>query len=409
LQLITNHYFCALLTTLQKKLLKPKLLILTSRFPYPLEKGDKLRVFHQIKALSLNYQIVLVALSDIPVSESELSALSPYCSKIEILHLKKWKIYFRIVLNFITGKLPLQVAYFVDNKLCSQVKKRILQENPDHLYCQLIRTSEYIKDCTIPKTLDLMDAFSEGALRRSRDTKGPMHYFWKREARLLREYEQKIATHFNHLSIISKQDGLAIGLNHHSLHVVPNGVDTDFFNKNSLQFKPPTYDIVFVGNMGYHPNIQAATYLVEQLLPKLNFIFPNLKILIAGTRPSPKIQSFANQQITVTGWVEDIRLAYSDAKILVAPLFHGSGQQNKILEAMSMSIPCITTTMVNNAIGATHKEHILIADTADEYVKYIRDLLQQPEKRKRIGDNAQSFVKQNFSWHSACQILIEII
>jgi polysaccharide biosynthesis protein PslH len=394
---------------------------LTSRFPYPLEKGDKLRAFHQLKELSSVYEIILVSLSDVEVTESDLAALRPYCKAIEVLEINKWKVYLRLVQYFVSGKLPLQVAYFVDSKLKKQVAQIISTYNPDHIYCQLIRTAEYVKNASQPKTMDLMDAFSEGANRRLRDTRGIMHCFWKREAQLLKKYEQSIAPYFDHLTIISEQDKTSLSLNHPSFEVVPNGVDTAFFISDLLTCSLKTvgftdkseptkqYDIVFVGNMGYYPNIQAATYLVEQLLPQLNLIFPSLKVLIAGARPSAKIQSFANQQITVSGWIPDIRLAYGSAKILVAPLFQGSGQQNKILEAMSMSVPCITTTMVNNAIGAAHKENILIADTPDEFVKYIRDMLQHPEKRNKIGNLGQVFVENNFSWKTACRKLAKII
>ena len=88
----------------------------------------------------------------------------------------------------------------------------------------------------------------------------------------------------------------------------------------------------------------------QDILPLLIKKYPSIKILIAGARPTALVQSLASENVTITGWVEDIRVAYASAKIFVAPLFLGSGLQNKILEAMAMSIPCVTTTLVNNAV-----------------------------------------------------------
>jgi glycosyltransferase involved in cell wall biosynthesis len=158
------------------------------------------------------------------------------------------------------------------------------------------------------------------------------------------------------------------------------------------------HDIAFIGNMGYVPNVEGARYLVQELLPKLIKKYPNIKILIAGARPTALVQSFSSKNVTVTGWVEDIRIAYASANIFVAPLFLGSGQQNKILEAMSMEVPCITTNLVNNAIGAKDDSAIILADDANAFVKKIESLLDNPTEIQRIGIAGKEFVKDNYSW-----------
>jgi glycosyltransferase involved in cell wall biosynthesis len=120
--------------------------------------------------------------------------------------------------------------------------------------------------------------------------------------------------------------------------------------------------------------------------------------LIAGARPTALVQSFSSKNVTVTGWVEDIRIAYASAKVFVAPLFLGSGQQNKILEAMSMEVPCITSTLVNNAIGAADNEEIVLADDRDAFVNRIEELLANTNEIKRIGTAGKEFVRNNYSW-----------
>jgi glycosyltransferase involved in cell wall biosynthesis len=187
--------------------------------------------------------------------------------------------------------------------------------------------------------------------------------------------------------------------------IVPNGVDTSFF-KPILTAKKE-YDIAFIGNMGYVPNVEGARYLVQEILPLLLRQFPAIKVLIAGARPTALVQSLASDNVTVTGWVEDIREAYASAKLFVAPLFLGSGQQNKILEAMAMKIPCVTSTLVNNAIGATPNEAIVLADDKVAFAKQITTLLQHPNHIDAISTAGLAYVQKHYSWESYVQILEE--
>ncbi|NJN78053.1 MAG: glycosyltransferase [Saprospiraceae bacterium] len=219
----------------------------------------------------------------------------------------------------------------------------------------------------------------------------------KREAKKLAEYENSVFSDFDFHTIISEQDRDFLQTpDNKRIKVVPNGVDTSFFKPMPEIEK--IHDIAFIGNMGYVPNVEGSRYLVQVILPKLIAKYPNIKILIAGARPTALVQSFSSKNVTVTGWVEDIRIAYASAKLFVAPLFLGSGQQNKILEAMSMEVPCVTTTLVNNAIGAITKTEIILADDIHAFIEKIEYLLDNPAEAKQIGKAGKEFIKNNYSW-----------
>jgi glycosyltransferase involved in cell wall biosynthesis len=139
--------------------------------------------------------------------------------------------------------------------------------------------------------------------------------------------------------------------------------------------------------------------LADELLPALASKGIRATLLIAGARPVRSIQHLQHREgITVRGWMEDIREAYADGRIFVAPMFSGLGLQNKILEAMAMSLPCVTTTMVNNAIGAIHGESIFIADTAGAMADHVARLLRDTQLAAQIAVNARRFVIQNYNW-----------
>jgi polysaccharide biosynthesis protein PslH len=386
-----------------------KLLVLTSRFPYPLEKGDKLRIFHQIRELSQHHEIILCALSEEVVQDADYQQVMPFCSQIHIFHLSKTTIFLNILGGILRG-LPFSVSYFFNRKIQKSILAIAEKESPNHVYCQLIRTSEYFKGTVFSKTLDYMDAFSIGMYRRSQDDAWFLRPFYALESKLLKKYETNIFPYYNYLTIISQQDKLLMaGGDEINITIVPNGIDNQYFTPNYEQNTTPQYDIAFVGNLGYYPNIQAAKYLVNQILPLLKKDLKDIKILLAGARPSQEVELLANENVDVKRDLVDIREAYAAAKIFVAPIFHGSGQQNKILEAMAMGLPCITTTLVNNAILAKPNQDILTADTEEVFVEQIKNLLQDIDYQLIIKANGRQFVKTHYSWQTATQALNDLI
>jgi len=380
-------------------------LILTSRFPFPIEKGDKLRIYHQIKELSKYHEICLCSTIVEELKEEYLIEIKKYCSKVYTFPLSKSAIYLNILRSQVIN-LPIQVGYFYNPLIKKQLAAIIAEEQPDHLFVQLIRMAEYVKDSSIPKTIDFMDAFSVNTARWASTANPIMRLILNRETKKLKQYEQKVFQYFDHSTIISQQDKDLLSISD-KIAVIPNGVDFQYFQSFPDQEK--RYEIAFVGNMGYKPNVEAAKYLVNKVLPILKQQQPNIRVLIAGARPTKEIKQLADSNVTVSGWIDDIRLAYSESFVFVAPLFLGAGLQNKILEAMSIGIPCITSRLVNNAIKATEDEEILLAETPDEFAQKVLFLLENEAVKNKMIKKAQKFVENQFSWTTFVQKLNNIL
>jgi sugar transferase (PEP-CTERM/EpsH1 system associated) len=373
-----------------------KIVVLTSRIPYPLEKGDKLRIFHQIKHLSESHEICLICLNENSQS-IDTSVLREMVSEFHVVPISKWKIPFRLIFALFHN-LPFQVEYFLDRKNKKKIEAIIQDFNPNHIYCQLIRTAEYVKNLfQFDKTIDYMDAFSAAAMRRAKTEKGLNKIFWKIESGRVKNYERSIFDYFKHHAIITEQDRnlLAIPSNQ-KITIVPNGVDTSHF-KNSNQNKK--YDLVFAGNMNYPPNIAAAIFLVEEILPKLLSQFPNVTLLIAGANPSSDVQNLASENVTVSGWMNDIREAYCESRVFVAPMFIGAGMQNKILEAMSSELPVITTSLAAEAFPEKKLSKLIEANTAFEFAKAIQYYLLNEAAQLSDGKNNRLYVEEKYSWN----------
>jgi len=372
-----------------------RIFVLLPRVPYPTEKGDKLRAFHQIKQLSRQHEIILCSLNDSVLHKDALHVLKKYVKAVHVISLNKFSILFNIVKAFFGGR-PMQVGYFYSPSAKKQVLKLISAYKPDHIFCQLVRVAEYVMDVPIPKTIDYQDVFSKGIDRRIALSPFYLRPFLRMEHRRLQNYERMVFDRFDNKIIISEPDrDLIPHPDRNNIVVVANGVDTDFF---SPMVREKKYDLVFTGNMGYPPNINSAEYLVNQILPKLLTHKHDLRLLLAGSNPNIRVMVLKSNQVEVSGWVPDMRECYASAKVFIAPMQIGTGLQNKLLEAMAMQIPCITSPLAFQALKAKSGEEILVAETPEEYVKQILFLLDNPDKAKEIGLNGYRFVHDNFSW-----------
>ena len=224
--------------------------------------------------------------------------------------------------------MPWQVRYFYDQEIAKHIDMMIDEIQPDHIYVQLIRMAPYASNSTYLKSIDYMDAMglNMGLIGLSQLKRVPM--LNTMELKKCVAYEQEVYPLFDRHYIISHRDRKAIiRSDEQEMSVVSNGVDTDFFSFRERSVGG--FDAGFVGNLGYVHNDKAAHYLIDEIMP---LMADDFRILIAGARPSQWLNIKQRQNITISPYVEDIRDHYRLIKVLVAPIFSGSGQQNKILE-----------------------------------------------------------------------------
>ena len=383
-----------------------KIFVLLPRIPYPLEKGDKLRAFNQIKQLAKHNEIVLCALNDnAKVNEQDaFRALQPYCQSINFVRISKLQILLGLLRAFVKG-LPMQCGYFYNRKAAKKVNTLIAKHKPDILYGQLLRVAEYLRYKNIPKALDYQDIFSYGMKRRA-DIASPITKpIYNMEYRRLARYEAAIFNDFDIRTIISEPDReLFPHEKRNEILIIPNGVNHDFFKPMEREKK---YDLVFTGNMSYPPNVNAVEYLANEILPIVWKSRPETTLYIAGATPDPKVKKTASDRIIVSGWLDDIRDAYAQSRVFIAPMRIGTGLQNKLLEAMSMRLPAITSPLANASLGAKPNEAILIGSNAEEMAQHILTLLTNRQKAAQIAQAGFDFTNRVYDWGRATERLEE--
>lgn len=382
-------------------------MIVLSRFPFPLEKGDKLRAYYLIQELAKKHEITLICTSDHAVQKEHLEKLTPYCSSIHVFPLRKWLIPIQLLVSWINGN-PFQVGFFYQRWIHQRITSILQTVQPDAIYTQLIRTTEYVKDFhACPKTLDYMDALSKGMERRYEQARGFWKYIYRIEFQRLVQYERRIFDYFEHCTIISSQDRSAIlHPNHKTIRLISNGVDPRFF---SAKPSKKSIDILFTGNMSYPPNVDAARFLVQHIMPLVWSQIPHCSVVIAGAKPSHEVLKLSSDQVTVTGWVEDILPYYAEAKVFCAPMRLGSGLQNKLLEAMALGIPCVTTPLANNALEAKHAQEIWVAEQANDLADALVFLLEHENEARAMATAGQAHVARLFDWEQIGQQLSALL
>lgn len=384
-----------------------KILVLLSRVPYPLEKGDKLRAYHHLKLLSERHELIVVALADEPIHPDAATELRQFCSELYVNQLPWMSRLFNLVFAFLRG-LPFSSGYFYSKSAQRTIDGIIDRTRPDHIYCQLTRMCEYVREVRhIRRTLDFQDAFSMAFKRRAEREARHVRWLFEMEQRRLERYEARMLDEFDNCTIISPQDRDCINhRNRDRIVIVPNGVDFRYFRPRELDKQ---HDLLFTGNMGYPPNIESVEFLVNKVLPLVWKRMPKVRLTIAGATPAERVKSLAGDNVSVTGWVDDIGEYYARAKVFVAPMLISTGLQNKLLEAMSMQLPCITSPLANNAIGGESGRDLVVCFEPQQYADAIVDLLSHPDVAMRIAEAGARLVKGRYSWESATQPLVDLI
>ncbi len=386
--------------------MKPKVVILGARFPYPVEKGDTLRLYHHITEMAPHFRLFLICLSEHRPKEDHIEVIRDLTESVStyVLPVRQRKLN---VARHLMSDVPMQVRYFFDPQVCDEIEDEIGLIQPDHIHVHLLRMVPYISALPydIPLTIDFMDSMTMNDLAGQYLNRGLARMLISKERKALKKYEWQASQKTNDRFIISERDNVSFQKEHGvNCHVLPNGVDAVYFKYQVLE-DSKEFDVVFCGNLSYTPNIMASAFILE----KLADLMPHIQFLIAGASPSDRLMSTQKKNVRIEGYQPDIRNTYYKGKIMIAPIFKGSGLQNKVLEAMACGTPCIVTSFVNEAIGAQVGKQLLIADSIDDFVLNVNDLISHPDKRMALSRSARKWVEEAYHWTDKTQKLIEVV
>jgi sugar transferase (PEP-CTERM/EpsH1 system associated) len=440
------------------------ILFLVHRIPYPPIKGDKIRSFNELKYLSKENNMYLAFLIDDKRDLAYLDELGKYCIGLDYDTIAPHFQKIRTLPNLITGK-PLSVQYFYSKKLQEAIDSRLSESRIDIIICFSSPMAEYIfrskfnhlstpnanprpKDPNqankpdrpdrqkgknaikrIKLIMDFVDVDSDKWLQYSKFARFPYSWIYDLEASRLAKYEQKVAEIFDHSLFVSQNEvDLFKRRNPHIKNVsaISNGVDLEYFNSNlcdslqilmdgnknerqqSISHHQPV--LLFTGAMDYFANIDGVTWFANQVFPLIKKQIPGIKFYIVGSRPNKKVKALGgNNGIFVTGFVDDTREYLAKATVFVAPLRIARGIQNKILEAMAMGIPVVTTPQALQGIQAKIGKDLLVEEDPEGFACAVVRLIQDDRLREYLRNNGKNLLESKYSWEKNLQILEKTI
>ncbi|MBS60738.1 MAG: hypothetical protein CL606_05450 [Anaerolineaceae bacterium] len=395
------------------------LLFLTPSLPHPATQGADIRNWGIISSLSKNHRISLVTFSN--QSGAISKNLSKCCSTIKITKTPERNMVQRMSTMLLSSKPDMAVRLY-SAEYSMKLQDVLANEKIDLIQIEGLEMATYLTQILdhyrnkTSRPIIIYDAHNAETIIQRRAIKADVSkpqrlisaFYSMVQVRRIREFEIETCSNSDAVICVSHQDSLALKQLLPLLDptVLPNGIFLSDYPE-SIQhptIMPPT--LVFSGKMDYRPNIDAAVWFANEIFPSIQKLHDEAKFIIVGQSPTRQVCNLVNHPgITVTGTVEDIRPYISAATVCVVPLRMGGGTRFKILEAMALSKPIVSTTIGAEGFPITSGKEILIADTPEDIVRAINSLLCSEDDRVVLGKAARAFVSNKYRWQTIVPIV----
>ena len=387
-----------------------KVLYVCHRFPYPPKRGGKIRPFNMIRHLSDQHEVTVCSLARSPQEAEEARGIAPFCKRYEIALVDDRVQALRMVARLPTPA-PSSFGFFHSPSLARKIDSLLAAEAFDLIFVHCSSVAPYVsRHKGTPKILDFGDMDSQKWLEYARSKPFPLSAGYWLEGRKLVAEEQRLARRFDLCTATTRAEwetleGYRSGT---PTDWFPNGVDSEFFAPTGKPYDPDT--ISFVGRMDYYPNQECMFDFCAETWPLIRARRPAAKLLIVGADPSPAVRKLGELPgIEVTGSVPDVRPFVHRSALMVAPLNIARGTQNKILEAMAMGVPVVTSDIAAGGVDAVAGEHFLVARNRAECAEAVLSVMADSVLRARLSAAGRSRMLSNHSWPRSMQRLDGII
>ncbi len=383
------------------------ILYLCHRFPFPPKRGGKIRPFNMIRHLGeAGHRVHVASLVRSAAEAAEGEGLAAHCAGFEMGKVSAPVQWARMILR-LPLTTPSSMGYFYSAAMAGQVKGLLAQRRWDLIFVHCSSVAQYVEHVRdTPKILDFGDMDSQKWLEYAHYKPAPLSWGYRLEGQKMQVEEQRLARRFNLCTATTRAEWQT--LQNYGTGAVtdwfPNGVDAAFFSPTDGSYDADT--ISFIGRMDYYPNQECMSRFCKDVWPLLKARRPGLKLLIVGADPSPAMTALGQLPgVTVTGSVADVRPFIRGSALMVAPLAIARGTQNKILEAMAMGVPVVTSSAAGGGVDAQHEIHFLVADGVQQQVSAVLRLLESTDERARLAHSGRERMLSHHDWkHSMLRL-----
>ena len=387
------------------------ILYICHRFPYPPKRGGKIRPFNMIRHLTATgHTVTVCSLTRSEAEAEEGRGIAPHCTAFEMGAVSEPLQFARMIVRLPVAT-PSSMGYFYSSQLAARVKQLLAEQRWDLIFVHCSSVAQYVEHVQgIPKILDFGDMDSQKWLEYANYKPWPLSWGYTYEGLKMLRAEKRLARRFDLCTATTRAeretlDGYGTGA---VTDWFPNGVDAQFFSPGEEAYEADT--ISFIGRMDYYPNQECMQRFCDQVWPRLLAKRPGMKLLIVGADPSPEMRRLGERPgVTVTGSVPDVRPYVRRSALMVAPLAIARGTQNKILEAMAMGVPVVTSTIAAGGVDAVPGEHLLVADTPEALAAAIERVCDDRAERQRLAEAGRQRVLSHHAWSHSMKRLDGII
>jgi len=379
-----------------------KILMLTPYLPYPLMSGGQIRSYNLLKNLAKKHEITLFSFIRKDEEKKYIPELLKFCKRVEVFKRRPAWSYKNIILAGLT-LYPFLVSIYLSFKLRKAIKNELEKEKYDLIHAETFYVMPNIPKTKVPillveQTIEYIvyQHFVENIKF------PPLKWILEIDVAKIRHWEKHYWQKAEMVIAMSEADkkimlSLVPDL---KTEIIPNGVDFNFFYKSKEQNTSNSSTILFVGNFKWLQNREAVITLVNEVWPHIVKSITDVKLWIVGQNPTPDITELSSEKIVIDQTVDDIRRAYLNSDVLLAPIKGSGGTRFKILEAMASGIPVVTTSIGIEGIDAENEKEVLIRDDskglADAVIKLLRDRFFYRD----LTGRARNLTKEKYNWES---------
>lgn len=398
-----------------------EVLFLSHRLPFPPDRGDKIRSHHVLKRIAALAPVHVATFADDERDLAEEFELAALARSYKLVRRRR-----PLALSGLEALLrrePVSLTAFHNVELAAYVE-RVLREHPiGTIYVFSGQMGQYVPDWFQGRVIvDFVDVDSAKFGAYAERERGVKRWIHAREERLLRAEECRVAGRADTSLLISRAEAalFAARLNPAvrvgaDIRVLPNGVDTHFFDPSRVRPEPMLRDrpgpkLIFTGQMDYAPNVTAAMRVARRVLPLLRRTMPEASFHVVGRNPAAELQVLDGKDgVHVWGGVEDIRPWLAGADLALVALEIARGVQNKVLEAMAMGLPVVLTPGAATGIEAQDGKHFAVAESDEALAQLADDLVSRPDAAAAMGKQARGFVVDTMAWPAALAPLSDLL
>jgi len=387
-----------------------KILVVCPNLPYPPDEGVKIKLYNLIKNLSDKHNISLLCYAGSGDQEKQVSHMKAYCESIYLVQRKKISKTKQLpsIAKYLFLRLPWNVKYAKSKDMQDAILK-ITKANPfDILHIDdvfMASNLDLSSHYSFKKAITFQDIESINYRRTFKIEKNPYQkMLFLLNWLAMRSWERKIIENFDLTVTVSPIELRILESMYPKANIafIPNGVDIESFNP--LPVTDNEDSLLFIGKMDYSPNIDGAVYFAKRIFPLIKREIPNTKLMIVGQNPKKALEKLkSDPSVSVTGYVESVIPYYKRSSVAIVPLRAGGGTRGKILEAMALGRPVVSTSLGAEGLEATHKENIMIADKDEDFARYVIDLMKNMSLRKNLIEKAREFVEARYDWREVAK------